>query len=574
VGSLGVSVIARALRVAVRPLVVPEVVLGSARVGPVRGRVLDGAGGAQSDGDVGGGGLERLPLGEQGLVGHGQPHPAVVVGVAQQQAPVDEDSQRDTQRRRQAGQPDPPPGASAGVIDRDQTSQPGQNFTAGQATGRYRLSERGVGMAGQRALDTAEVVIAAQSHRGAGGQALGQLAQGKRQQRQRLPAVGVRDERRYQAVLETQPGHLRRSFDDLAQHLPVQRSHHMSLDRHPGQRGQITQVIQELRAHRRDHLHRAGHRLAQQRGESSQSNHSGAGEQLLGLINRHQQPPLMRPRTSRHQVISHPAQAISTGFEPVADLTGRPAHPQTMSGRRQRPGQLGQRISPRHHRRHRHPRRITAEQRHHPRIKQRRLPTPRRTDEGQHPTRAPPRAQPIAHLTNLRRAPEKHPATRRGKRLQPRERILPLPPRPPTIIQQPHRLQHPSTSLPRISQIIHRLQTPHQRMHHPNLRTQRHQPAPQRTRDPHLSRTPTRRHKRRRHHPHHRVNPPQLTVETLLPILTHTNTLTKIMIEKRLMTRPPQPPGHLLSNHPIRSGITDKNASHDHPQSLGRHQGR
>ncbi|MDQ3764966.1 MAG: hypothetical protein M3460_26680 [Actinomycetota bacterium] len=46
------------------PLVVPEVVLRPARAVPVRGRLLDCPGGAQGDGDVGGGSVQGAPPGE------------------------------------------------------------------------------------------------------------------------------------------------------------------------------------------------------------------------------------------------------------------------------------------------------------------------------------------------------------------------------------------------------------------------------------------------------------------------------------------------------------------------------
>jgi hypothetical protein len=134
--------------------------------------LLDCSGGAQGDGDVGGGGVQRSPPGEQGLVRHGEPHPAVVIGVAEQQAAVDEDLQRDTQRPGQAGERDPPSGTPAGLIDGDQASESGQHLAFGQATGPYGLGERGLGMPGQRAADTTEVVVARQSQHASSGEAV------------------------------------------------------------------------------------------------------------------------------------------------------------------------------------------------------------------------------------------------------------------------------------------------------------------------------------------------------------------------------------------------------------------
>ncbi|MDQ5828200.1 MAG: hypothetical protein M3441_29180, partial [Chloroflexota bacterium] len=69
-----------------------------------------------------------------------------------------------------------------------------------------------------------------------------------------------------------------------------------------------------------------------------------------------------------------------------------------------------------------------------------------------------------------------------------------------------------------------------------NLSAQRHQPTPQRISDPHLSRAPVRRHKRRRHHADHRIDLPQLPVQTLLPILTNTDPVMKVAVKKRIMT--------------------------------------
>ncbi len=223
-------------------------------------------------------------------MGCGEPYLAVVVGVAEQQAAIDEDPQRDPQRLGQAGEPDPPPGASTGLVDGDQASESGHHRGFGQAASLDGLSEHGVGMPGQRAPDTAEVAIAGQGQRASDGQALCQLPQGEGEQGQRLSAVGVGDQRSGQSVVQAQPGHLRRPFDDLAQHLPVQRSQHIGLDRHPGQRGQVPQVIEELRPHRHDHLHRTGDRGAHQLRESRPGARRRPGEQLFALVDRHQQP--------------------------------------------------------------------------------------------------------------------------------------------------------------------------------------------------------------------------------------------------------------------------------------------
>ena len=101
-----------------------------------------------------------------------------------------------------------------------------------------------------------------------------------------------------------------------------------------------------------------------------------------------------------------------------------------------------------------------------------------------------------ANLTRLGCPTEKHPTKRRSERLQTGERILAFLPPPGTVIEQPHRLQHPLASSPRIGLIVGVLQTRHQRVHHAGLSAQRQEPTPQRPRDPDLSRTPVRPHKR------------------------------------------------------------------------------
>jgi hypothetical protein len=52
--------------------------------------LLDGSGSAQGGGDGCGGDVQGSPLGEQGLVSHGEPHLLIVVGVGEQQATLNE----------------------------------------------------------------------------------------------------------------------------------------------------------------------------------------------------------------------------------------------------------------------------------------------------------------------------------------------------------------------------------------------------------------------------------------------------------------------------------------------------
>jgi hypothetical protein len=162
----------------------------------------------------------------------------------------------------------------------------------------------------------------------------GRPAQGEGEQRQGLAAVGIGDQRSGQPCLEAQSGHLGGPFDDVAQHLPVQRGQYVSLDRHAGQRGERTEVIKELRPHRRNHTHRASDRVPQQLDESRHDGRGRPSEQLLGLVDHHQQSPLLSARTGRQQVIGHAPQAIRVGFEPAADVVGRPAQLQTGGGGR------------------------------------------------------------------------------------------------------------------------------------------------------------------------------------------------------------------------------------------------
>lgn len=112
---------------------------------------------------------------------HGKPHLALVIGVAEQQAAINENLQCDAQWRGEAGEDDPAPGASAGVVDGDQTSQPRYHLPLGQAACLDRLGQPGISMPGQRTLNTTKVVVAGQGQRAPSGQSLGELTQGESQ---------------------------------------------------------------------------------------------------------------------------------------------------------------------------------------------------------------------------------------------------------------------------------------------------------------------------------------------------------------------------------------------------------
>jgi hypothetical protein len=58
----------------------------------------------------------------------------------------------------------------------------------------------------------------------------------------------------------------------------------VGLNRHPGQRGQIVDVIKELRPHRRDYPLWGGDRVARQLSESPPGVWGRPGKQLLGLV--------------------------------------------------------------------------------------------------------------------------------------------------------------------------------------------------------------------------------------------------------------------------------------------------
>jgi hypothetical protein len=160
-------------------------------------------------------------------------------------------------------------------------------------------------MPGQRAANAAEVVVPAQGQGASGGQAVCQLPQREGKEREGLPAAGVRDQRSRQTVLQAQPGHLRWLFDNVTQHLTIQRGQRIDLDRDPGQRRVLTQVIEELRPHCGDHLHRTSDCVPDQLRKSPQDGRRRPGEQLLGLVDRHQQPSLARAWPGSKQVVSH-----------------------------------------------------------------------------------------------------------------------------------------------------------------------------------------------------------------------------------------------------------------------------
>jgi hypothetical protein len=91
----------------------------------------------------------------------------------------------------------------------------------------------------------------------------------------------------------------------------------------------------------------------------------------------------------------------------------------------------------------------------------------------------------------------------------------------------------------------------HQRVRYASLCAQRYQSATQRVDDPYFGRAPTRRYKGRSHHPDYRVNLPQLSIQTLLPVLTSANPVPEVVIEERLMT------GRPATNRPPRRRSPD-----------------
>jgi len=314
----------------------------------------------------------------------GPDHHGAVVGVGAQQPPSDEGIQRGDRRIGQLVAVDLPPSRAALFIDSDQPQQPGNHLFPALAASGYRVSEGRIGLTDQRTLDPTELLVACLGELTTSADAVGELGQGERQQRQRLPAVGVLDQPGHQALVDTDPGQPGRLFDHNLQRLAAQRPQHIGARRQCGGFGVAQQLVEELWAQRTHQLYRTGQRRAQQLDKPSPLGRRGLGEQLLELVHHDQQAPLRTARGGQQQFAHQPRQAGLV--ELVAHVLHRPVQVDLSCCHGQSPGQRRHRIDARYDRRQRPPARLSSHHRRQPGPHQRRLPAPRRTHHQQRRT--------------------------------------------------------------------------------------------------------------------------------------------------------------------------------------------
>jgi hypothetical protein len=141
----------------------------------------------------------------------------VGVGVGDQQPPGDERIPLGDQWGGQLGAGDPPSGGTALLVNTNQPQQPGDDLLAPSATGGDRLGQRRVGLASQRTLHPAELLIARGRQLATVADTLGKVGQSERQQRQRLPRVSIGNQPGHQVLVDGDPGHPGRPFDHRTQ---------------------------------------------------------------------------------------------------------------------------------------------------------------------------------------------------------------------------------------------------------------------------------------------------------------------------------------------------------------------
>ena len=176
----------------------------------------------------------------------------------------DEGVQLADHRLRQLIARDPPPGGATLLIHGDQPQQPGNDLLTAPPRDRPRLGQRRLGLAGQRTLHPAELVVTRSRQLTTAADPLGELGQGERQQRQRFPAVGVGDQSGHQVLVHADTGQPGRALDHRPQRLAAQRPQRVGAGRQHRQLGVNQQLVEELRPQRGHHLYRTAQRRVQQ----------------------------------------------------------------------------------------------------------------------------------------------------------------------------------------------------------------------------------------------------------------------------------------------------------------------
>ena len=159
---------------------------------------------------------QRIPRGEELLVGHRDVDDAVVSSLRGEQVPVDERVAPHHQVG-QGGHVDPAARRLAVDVDRDELQQCAQHLVATPPGVAPRLRQRRIGLPAQRAAHAADGGVPLRRELAAPADAVGELGQGEGQQREGLAVAGVVDEARDQLLAHRDPGAPRGLLDHLAQ---------------------------------------------------------------------------------------------------------------------------------------------------------------------------------------------------------------------------------------------------------------------------------------------------------------------------------------------------------------------
>ena len=133
-----------------------------------------------------------------------------------------------------------------------------------------------------------------------------------------LTAAGIGDQPRHQLLVHVDPSQPCRTVDYRAQRLAPQRPQRVHPRREDSQLRVGEQLVEELRAHGSHHLHRAGQRWTQQCGEPSPLGRPSLSEQLLELVDHHQQVRSSRSGPGQQQFVARSANPPSS--EPAANV--------------------------------------------------------------------------------------------------------------------------------------------------------------------------------------------------------------------------------------------------------------
>jgi hypothetical protein len=106
---------------------------------------------------------------------------SAVVGVGGQQPPSHERVQFDADWLGQFAAVDPPSGRTALLVDRHQPKQPADHLVGSAAAGGAGVGQGGIGLADQRTLHSAQLLIACRRQPPAASDAVDELLQGERQ---------------------------------------------------------------------------------------------------------------------------------------------------------------------------------------------------------------------------------------------------------------------------------------------------------------------------------------------------------------------------------------------------------